>query len=68
MEILVAYGFMVLLAAVAVWQAVCVVVWLWDKVRKPVERTEAPEPDAVQRGLERIVQDMERREENGKSA
>lgn len=61
------YLVLCLVVAVGAWQAVCVAVWLWDKVRKP-EPVEAGKPDAVQRSLECIARDMEQREKKGKSA
>lgn len=64
---IVTYMMILFVAAMAIWQAVCVMVWIWDKLRKP-EPEKAPEPDAIQRSLDCIARDMERREENGKSA
>lgn len=64
---IVTYMMILFVAAMAIWQAVCVAVWVWDKLRKP-EPEKVPEPDAIQRSLDCIARDMERREENGKSA
>lgn len=64
---LVTYMMILFVAAVGIWQAVCVVVWIWDKVRRP-EPEKAPEPDAIQRSLECIARDAERQKGNRKSA